>query len=93
MSANYERLRDSVLGYDDGYESSRDERDLYWCLWNSNWWPGRVLDLVQKKVIARDPRHEGERIAAHLTAHAIEKAAKSSAARITLRRKGGRPAN
>lgn len=81
---SYESLRDAVLGYDDGYESSRDERDLYWCLWNSNWWPGRVLDLVQKKVIARDPCHEGERIAVEVCAAAIKKAARAA-------KEGGRP--
>ncbi|WP_175774177.1 hypothetical protein [Burkholderia anthina] len=84
MSANYERLRDAVLGYDDDYRSTREERDLYWCLWNSNWWPGRVLDLAQSKVIARSPRHEGERVAVKVCAATIEKAARAA-------KEGGRP--
>ncbi|HKR39837.1 MAG TPA: hypothetical protein VJU59_09180 [Paraburkholderia sp.] len=83
--SDFERLRDLVLGYDDGYCSTQEERDVYWCLWNSNWWPGRALDLVQAKVIAREPRHEGERIAVKVCAAAIEKAAR-------MAKEGGRPA-
>ncbi|HEF4730008.1 hypothetical protein [Burkholderia multivorans] len=84
--SNYEKLRDAVLGYDDAYRSTQDERDVYWCVWNTNWWPGRVIDLTLSKVIARSPRHEGEKIAVDLTRAAIEKAARSA-------KEGGRPAN
>ncbi|MFP6557514.1 hypothetical protein WJ542_04095 [Paraburkholderia sp. B3] len=88
MSENYEHLRDAVLGYDDTYRSTEGDRVRYFVLWNAvDARLGMVIDMIHdRKVIARDPRHDGERVAADLTRAAIVDAMERA-------KRGGRPAN
>lgn len=85
--SNLDRLRDLLLGYDDSpRDSTEDEMNVYFFLWNQGWRPAMFLDLARSIVMIRPARSDEERRVVEMAAAAIERAAKTS-----RRKAGGRP--
>ena len=54
-------LIDKILGYDDGYQSTEDSRQLNWVIWNSaNARPDLIIQLYGGKLVIRPARNEAE---------------------------------
>lgn len=73
MSGLHNSFIDSVLGYDDHYRSTEDERKMYFMLWNCcNAQPAFVLQLNRAKIVIQTPANAGELAVATLVGETLK---------------------